>query len=172
MSLLSQIRKIFEAILQMKQKAYPGASGWTYTDQGGFNITDETRDAWDNFSKAHPIFKPFTTSRWVHFRTVDEIMPSRARGCFVFSAGFTQPVVEDVPSQSQSQDDDDTQSERSQPLTDSWSQLNDGESQPASNDIPASQSLRCYTGYFPVYSHSFCPWHSCFDPEAPPFPRS
>ncbi|KAJ7788570.1 hypothetical protein B0H14DRAFT_3892344 [Mycena olivaceomarginata] len=114
------IRKIFEAILQMKQKAYPGASGWTYTDEGGFN--------------------PFATSGWVHFRTVDEIMPSRARGRFVFSAGFTQPVVEDVPSQSQSQDDDDTQSERSQPLTDSWSQSNDGESQPASNDIPASQS--------------------------------
>ncbi|KAJ7699805.1 hypothetical protein B0H14DRAFT_3904480 [Mycena olivaceomarginata] len=135
-----QIRKIFEAILQMKQKAYPGASGWTYTDEGGFNVTDETRDAWDNFSKAHPIFKPFATSGWVHFRTVDEIMPSRARGRFVFSAGFTQPVVEDVPSQSQSQDDDDTQSECSQPLTDSWSQSNDGESQPASNDIPASQS--------------------------------
>ncbi|KAJ6538066.1 hypothetical protein B0H19DRAFT_1079142 [Mycena capillaripes] len=74
-----QIRKIFEAILQMKQKVYPGASGWTYTDQGGFNVTDETRDAWDNFSKAHPIFKPFATSGWVHFRTVDDIMPSRAR---------------------------------------------------------------------------------------------
>ncbi|KAJ7887825.1 hypothetical protein B0H14DRAFT_3719427 [Mycena olivaceomarginata] len=135
-----QIRKIFEAILQMMQKAYPGASGWTYTDQGGFNVTDETRDAWDNFSKAHPIFKPFVTSGWVHFRTVDEIMPSRTRSRSVFSAGFTQPVVEDVPSQSQSQDDDDTQSECSQPLMDLWSQLNDGKSQPASNDIPASQS--------------------------------
>ncbi|KAF7358198.1 Myb-like domain-containing protein [Mycena venus] len=103
-----QIRKIFEAILQMKQKAYPGASGWTYTDEGGFNVTDETQDAWENFSKAHPVFKPFATSGWVHFRTVDEIMPSRARGRFVFSAGSTQPVMEDAPSQPQSQDDDDT----------------------------------------------------------------
>ncbi|KAF7358247.1 hypothetical protein MVEN_00873600 [Mycena venus] len=133
-----QIRKIHEAILQMKQKAYPGASGWTYTDEGGFNVTDETQDAWENFSKAHPIFKPFATSGWAHFGTVDEIMPSRARGRFVFSAGSTQPVIEGASSQSQSQDDDDTRSERSQPLTDSWSQSNDGDSQPSSNDFPAS----------------------------------
>ncbi|KAJ7831343.1 hypothetical protein B0H14DRAFT_3713849 [Mycena olivaceomarginata] len=83
-----QIRKIFEAILQMKQEAYHVASGWMYTSQGGFNVTDETRDAWDNFSKAHPIFKPFATSGWVHFRMI----------------------------------------------------CGDSESQPASNDIPASQS--------------------------------
>ncbi|KAJ7235405.1 hypothetical protein C8J57DRAFT_1530841 [Mycena rebaudengoi] len=134
-----QIRKIFEAILQMKQKVYPGASGWTYTDNGGFNVTDETQDAWDNFSKAHPIFKPFATSGWVHFKTVDEIMPSRARSRFVFSAGSTQPVVEDLSSQSQSQDANDVSSERSQPLTESWSQSDYSESQPASNSTPASQ---------------------------------
>ncbi|KAJ7231238.1 hypothetical protein C8J57DRAFT_1251316 [Mycena rebaudengoi] len=38
-----QIRKIFEAILQMKQKVYPGASGWTYTDNGGFNKVQVAR---------------------------------------------------------------------------------------------------------------------------------
>ncbi|KAJ7261001.1 hypothetical protein C8J57DRAFT_1232559 [Mycena rebaudengoi] len=43
-----------QLILQAKQKTYPGASGWTYSDDKGFNVTDDTREAWNNFSKTHP----------------------------------------------------------------------------------------------------------------------
>ncbi|KAJ6596321.1 hypothetical protein DFH09DRAFT_1407473 [Mycena vulgaris] len=52
-------RKLYDHILQAKQKAYPGASGWTYSDDLEFNVTDDTRDVWSNFAKAHPHFKPF-----------------------------------------------------------------------------------------------------------------
>ncbi|KAJ7826810.1 hypothetical protein B0H14DRAFT_3722202 [Mycena olivaceomarginata] len=113
-------------ILQMKQKAYPGASGWTYSDELGFNVTDDNLDAWANFSRAHPIFKPFATCGWAHFKIADEIIPSRARGRFVFSVGSLRPADLGLSSQSQSQDDDDESSQPSQPLTDSWSQSNYG----------------------------------------------
>ncbi|KAJ6527524.1 hypothetical protein B0H19DRAFT_1243314 [Mycena capillaripes] len=108
-----------------KEKVYPGASGW---DEFGFNVTDENRDVWNNFSKAHVYFKPFATCRWAHFKTVDKIMPSRALGRYVFSAGASQLADPTVPLQSQSQDKDNL-SQPSQPLTDSWSQSNYGESQ-------------------------------------------
>jgi hypothetical protein len=47
---LSQICKLLEYILQVKQKIYPGMSGWTYTNEHGFNGTNENRDTWNNFS--------------------------------------------------------------------------------------------------------------------------
>ncbi|KAJ7502102.1 hypothetical protein B0H11DRAFT_1661708, partial [Mycena galericulata] len=73
-------RKRYDQILQAKQKTYPGASGWTYTDELGFNVTDDDQEAWSNFAKAHPHFKPFATHGWPHFTTVDDIVPSRALG--------------------------------------------------------------------------------------------
>ncbi|KAJ7806319.1 hypothetical protein B0H13DRAFT_2387147 [Mycena leptocephala] len=127
-----------------KQKAYPGALGWTYSDDLGFNVTDDTRDTWSNFVKAHPHFKPFATCGWPHFTTVDAIVPSRALGQYVFSPGTADPAV--VPSQSSqepsqlSQGDDDDE-DGSQPFSD-WSQSNFGESQSSdpTNSVPASQS--------------------------------
>ncbi|KAJ6610274.1 hypothetical protein B0H10DRAFT_1953980 [Mycena sp. CBHHK59/15] len=70
--------KLHEYILQAKQKRYPGTSGWTYTDELGFNVMDDDREAWKNFAKTHQHFKPFATCGWIHFKTVDEIIPSLA----------------------------------------------------------------------------------------------
>ncbi|KAJ7762921.1 hypothetical protein B0H16DRAFT_1883827 [Mycena metata] len=121
------LRKLHGYILQAKQKSYPGASGWTYTDERGFNVTDDDREAWENFVKAHGHFKPFATSGWIHFNTLDEMSPSRARGRYVFNAASA--LHADGLSQ-QSQDDDDaaqTQgSDISQPISD-WSQTNFGD---------------------------------------------
>ncbi|KAF7322354.1 hypothetical protein HMN09_00013100 [Mycena chlorophos] len=78
-------REIFDAILQVIQRTYPGCSGFTYTQEGGFNITDETRDAWSTFVKAHPIFKPFANKGWDLYTYMNELMPSRARGKYVFN---------------------------------------------------------------------------------------
>ncbi|KAJ7110662.1 hypothetical protein C8R44DRAFT_743125 [Mycena epipterygia] len=70
---------------------------------------------------------------------VDEIMLSCACSRFVFSAGSTQPVDQVLPPQSQSQDDDnESSSQLSQPLTDSWSQSNYGNSQPT-DSVSTSQ---------------------------------
>ncbi|KAJ7928358.1 hypothetical protein B0H13DRAFT_2311635 [Mycena leptocephala] len=138
------VRKVCEYLRQVKQKAYPGASGWTYTDELGFNVTDETRDAWNNFAKAHPHFKPFATCGWAHFQTVDDIVPSRARGRYVFNAASSQPADITLTLSSQSQNEEDTSglsqlSDASQPFTD-WSQSNAGDSQPSSLTSAASQA--------------------------------
>ncbi|KAJ7801289.1 hypothetical protein B0H14DRAFT_3783820 [Mycena olivaceomarginata] len=127
-----ECKKLHEHFLKIKQVVYVGASGWTYTDEGGFNVTDDTQDTWHNFVKAHPHFKNFATHGWAHFQVVDEIVPSRARGRYVFNAGATQADGHGLGMSLGSPDDDDdtppsdalTQSsDLSQPLTD-WSQIN------------------------------------------------
>ncbi|KAK7016503.1 hypothetical protein R3P38DRAFT_3275786 [Favolaschia claudopus] len=95
-----EIRKLYEYILQVKQKRYIGASGWTYTEEGGFNVTDEDREAWKDFVKAHPHFKPFATSGWEHFQKVDDIVPSQARGRFVYNPAATQSTPAPPPTTS------------------------------------------------------------------------
>ncbi|KAJ6609935.1 hypothetical protein B0H10DRAFT_2438281 [Mycena sp. CBHHK59/15] len=142
-----EARKLHEYVLQAKQKGYPGASGWTYTDELGFNVTDDDRDAWRNFSKAHMHFKPFAMCGWIHFKTADKIIPSLARGHYVFHGGATQPAESATAPPEQSQDDDTEQrsdnsqqrSNDSQPFSD-WSQTNYGESQPPNVDSQPSQS--------------------------------
>ncbi|KAJ7893476.1 hypothetical protein B0H13DRAFT_2339696 [Mycena leptocephala] len=108
------------------------------------NLTDDTQDAWSNFVKAHPHFKPFATCGWPHFTTVDAIVPSRALGQYVFSPGTADPTIapsqpSQEPSQPSQGDDDDE--DGSQPFSD-WSQSNFGESQSPdpTNSVPASQS--------------------------------
>ncbi|KAJ7841947.1 hypothetical protein B0H13DRAFT_2414039 [Mycena leptocephala] len=152
------MRKLYDQILQAKQKAYPGASGWTYSDNLGFNVTDDTQDAWSNFVKAHPHFKPFATCGWPHFTTVDVIVPLRALGQYIFSPGTADPtIVPSQPSQEPSQpsqgDDDDEDS--SQPFSD-WLQSSFGESQSSdpTNSVPASQSTASRA---PASLHSHTP---------------
>ncbi|KAK7007249.1 hypothetical protein R3P38DRAFT_2554070, partial [Favolaschia claudopus] len=129
------LHKLHEHFVQIKQKTFVGASGWNYSDELGFNVDDDNREAWGNFVKAHPQFRPFANHGWEHFKTMDEIVPSRARGLYVFVAGAPQSVSQPPESQSQSQDNDD-ESQPSQPLTQSWSQTNYGDSQPPNDDEP------------------------------------
>ncbi|KAJ7196895.1 hypothetical protein B0H12DRAFT_1245175 [Mycena haematopus] len=129
-------RKLHEYILQAKQKRYPGASGWTYTDELGFNVTEDDREAWKNFARGHPHFKPFATCGWIHFKTVDEIIPSLARGRHVFHGGAPQSAdPAPTPPEQPQADDDDPSSDLSQPFSD-WSQSNYGGSQSLNLDNP------------------------------------
>ncbi|KAJ6622359.1 hypothetical protein B0H10DRAFT_1944740 [Mycena sp. CBHHK59/15] len=173
--------KLYEQILQAKQKAYPGALGWTYTDELGwtytdklgwtytdklgFNVTDDDQEAWSNFAKAHLHFKPFATCGWPHFTTVDKIVPSRALRCHVFSPGTILPSGPTLAPSQQSQESqqlsqqqsqgDDNDSDHSQPFSD-WSQSNVGDSQSPdlTNTVPASQSTASRA---PVSLHSCTP---------------
>ncbi|KAJ7366425.1 hypothetical protein DFH08DRAFT_797408 [Mycena albidolilacea] len=139
------VQKLHEHFLKIKQGVYVGASGWTYTDEGGFNVTDDTRDVWHNFIKAHSHFKNFATHRWAHFQVVDNIVPSHARGCYVFSAGAMQA---DSHSLKTSLDNDDgippsdalTQSSDLSQLLTNWSQTNVDRSQMSDVLDPVSSS--------------------------------
>ncbi|KAJ7261095.1 hypothetical protein C8J57DRAFT_1719857 [Mycena rebaudengoi] len=154
------LRKLHEHILLAKQKQYPGASGWTYTDECGFNVTDDDQDAWKNFITAHPHFKPFATSGWIHFQKLDDILPSRARGRYVFNARGSQPAFglsqlsqdkEGDGAQTQADEGNATQTQAanlSQPISD-WSQTDFGDdSQPPATgeDSPGSQPASARSG--------------------------
>ncbi|KAJ7913685.1 hypothetical protein B0H13DRAFT_1873672 [Mycena leptocephala] len=140
-------KKLHEHFLKIKQGVYVGASGWTDTDEGGFNVKDDTRDAWHNFVKAHPHFKNFATRGWAHFQVVNEIVPSRARGRYVFNAGATQADGHGLGMSLGSPDDDDntspsdalTQSSDLSQLLADWSQTNFDGSQ--TSDVPRSSVL-------------------------------
>ncbi|KAJ6601683.1 hypothetical protein B0H10DRAFT_2196129 [Mycena sp. CBHHK59/15] len=159
------MRKLYEQILQAKQKAYPGALGWTYTDELGFNVTDDDQEAWSNFAKAHPHFKPFATRGWPHFTTVDEIVPSHALGRHVFSPGTIPPSGPTLAPSQQSQESqqlsqqqsqgDDNDSDHAQPFSDrSQSNVGDSQSPDLINTVPASQSTASRA---PVSLHSRTP---------------
>ncbi|KAJ6517925.1 hypothetical protein C8R47DRAFT_1062508 [Mycena vitilis] len=130
MSKYKVLRKLHEYILQALQKVYPGGSGWTYTHKLGFNVQEEDRDAWNNFSNlAHTHFKPFATRGE---RPAGDILQAH--------------------SQPQGNDDDNdpppnpalTQlSDLSQPFSDVWSQSNYGDSQ------SLSQSSASHTAVAP-----------------------
>ncbi|KAJ7216005.1 hypothetical protein GGX14DRAFT_359316, partial [Mycena pura] len=79
-----QMKKIHDALILVIQKRYPGASGWTYDQQVGFSVCDDNREEWKEFSKQHPVFKPFANKGWEFFDDVNDILPTRARGMHVF----------------------------------------------------------------------------------------
>ncbi|KAJ6496156.1 hypothetical protein C8R45DRAFT_1131996 [Mycena sanguinolenta] len=80
------LRKLRDYIQQALQKTYPGASGWTYTHELGFNVTPQSIDAWRVFTKAHTHFRPFSNKGWDLYQLVDDIVPTRAKGKYVFNA--------------------------------------------------------------------------------------
>ncbi|KAJ6496271.1 hypothetical protein C8R45DRAFT_1132325 [Mycena sanguinolenta] len=82
----SQLHKLRDYIQQALQKTYPGASGWTYTHELGFNVTPQSIDAWRLFTKAHTHFRPFSNKGWDLYQLVDDIVPTRAKGKYVFNA--------------------------------------------------------------------------------------
>ncbi|KAK7012395.1 hypothetical protein R3P38DRAFT_3209666 [Favolaschia claudopus] len=100
------LRKLYDYILQVKQKTYIGASGWTFTDEGGFNVNDDNRDAWNG-------------------RTLTlNLSPIRVG---------RRPVTSQPQFQGDDDDDDDDNSSQSQPFS-QWSQSNYGDSQPPNTD--------------------------------------
>ncbi|KAJ6611040.1 hypothetical protein B0H10DRAFT_2224517 [Mycena sp. CBHHK59/15] len=95
MGVWAGMKKIHDALVQVIQKRYPGASGWTYDQQAGFSVCDDNLEAWKEFSKHHPVFKLFANKGWEFFEDVKNILPMHARGTHVFNPAV--PAV--VPSQ-------------------------------------------------------------------------
>ncbi|KAJ4464873.1 hypothetical protein C8J55DRAFT_566581 [Lentinula edodes] len=90
----STLRKLHTDILAVLQKTYTGASGWTYSHEGGFNVVSATEDAWRNFVSVHKQFKPFKTSGWPLWELMHEIVPTQARGVHVFNAASQDTAQE------------------------------------------------------------------------------
>ncbi|KAF7348856.1 hypothetical protein MVEN_01405700 [Mycena venus] len=97
------LKLIAEALMLVKQKQYPGMSGWTYDDTTGFSVTETNRAEWKELVKVHKIFKPFATQGWALYYTM-HILPCRAKGLNVFNPGLlpmagSQPQDSDTQSQ-------------------------------------------------------------------------
>ncbi|KAJ7037751.1 hypothetical protein C8F04DRAFT_1256636 [Mycena alexandri] len=117
---------------------------------GGPKTANSIAEKWKahNFVKAHPHFENFATRGWAHFQVVDKIVPSRARGRYVFNAGATQADGHGLGMSLGSPDDDNVtppsdaliqSSNLSQPFSD-WSQTNVDGSQTPDVPDPASSS--------------------------------
>ncbi|KAJ7130980.1 hypothetical protein C8R46DRAFT_1048682 [Mycena filopes] len=96
------MKKIHDALVLVVQGRYPGASGWTYDQLAGLSVCDANREEWKEFSKQHPVFKPFANKGWEFFDDVKAILPTRARGMHVFNAATAAaaaPAATAPPSQ-------------------------------------------------------------------------
>ncbi|KAJ7884325.1 hypothetical protein B0H14DRAFT_3857120 [Mycena olivaceomarginata] len=117
--------------VQALQKTYPGASGWTYTHELGFNITPESEDAWHVFLRAsNSHFKPFankcldlwSSGRASRSQAHEELAEPAT------STDVTQLSTESLLIESQLSDTSSQASALSQPIS-NWSQSNYGGSQ-------------------------------------------
>ncbi|KAJ7196953.1 hypothetical protein GGX14DRAFT_320748, partial [Mycena pura] len=73
------LRKTLEAILHIKYQA----SGFTWDDEHGTGIDIASEAAWTTYVKQHPGAKPFRNKGWVHLAQMEQLAPSKARGCNV-----------------------------------------------------------------------------------------
>ncbi|KAJ7824572.1 hypothetical protein B0H13DRAFT_2373477 [Mycena leptocephala] len=82
------MKKVHDALLQVIQKQYPGASGWTYDREHGFSVGDDNFEAWTAFIKSHSVFKPFANKGWDLFDMMHDILPTRAKGVNVHNPAY------------------------------------------------------------------------------------
>ncbi|KAF8988057.1 hypothetical protein BDQ17DRAFT_1257991 [Cyathus striatus] len=50
-------------------------SGWTWSDNTGASITEETASTWDDYVAHHPEAKPFHNQGWPHLHHFELLMP-------------------------------------------------------------------------------------------------
>ncbi|KAF8987875.1 hypothetical protein BDQ17DRAFT_1198366, partial [Cyathus striatus] len=59
-------------------------SGWTWSDDTGASITEETASTWDDYVAHHPEAKPFCNQGWPHLHQFEPLMPFPGIGLNIF----------------------------------------------------------------------------------------
>ena len=80
-----QLKKVYEAIRDVKDHCYTGASGWSYDDEHGFQVIPDNAEALSTFTKAHPIFTPFANKGSPLYEQMAEMCPRVPKGMHVFN---------------------------------------------------------------------------------------
>ncbi|KAG0708358.1 hypothetical protein DFH29DRAFT_994199 [Suillus ampliporus] len=62
-------------------------SGWVWTDEGGANIEAKDGDSWDRWAKGHTGAKVFRNKGFNHFHIIDNMMPHKSKGDFIYCPG-------------------------------------------------------------------------------------
>ncbi|THU82990.1 hypothetical protein K435DRAFT_807865 [Dendrothele bispora CBS 962.96] len=81
------------------------ASGFTYTNDHGFNIQPHQEHAWEGYIQQHPKVKPFKHVGWPLYDRMHEIIPAKTTGQYVFNASQATSASQatTTPSMSQSE---------------------------------------------------------------------
>ncbi|THU83624.1 hypothetical protein K435DRAFT_631465, partial [Dendrothele bispora CBS 962.96] len=74
----ASLKKTCEVILEIKSM-----SGWTWSDDTGALIGVENADLWTAYIKRNPAAKPFRNKGWKFFHSVENLLPSKAKGANV-----------------------------------------------------------------------------------------
>ncbi|KAG1784463.1 uncharacterized protein HD556DRAFT_1451750 [Suillus plorans] len=73
------LKKVYHTVVEIKC-----TSGFTWSNEHGAGIMDRKDDVWARFTKTHPHAKPFMMKGFDHFETMEQLVPSKAKGSHVF----------------------------------------------------------------------------------------
>ncbi|KIK73208.1 hypothetical protein PAXRUDRAFT_108730, partial [Paxillus rubicundulus Ve08.2h10] len=68
----------YNAVIDIKNM-----SGFTWSDQNGAGIVLKNHDVWDRYAKKHPAVRPFENKGFIHFHTMEQLMPATDKGAYV-----------------------------------------------------------------------------------------
>ncbi|KAG1848378.1 hypothetical protein C8R48DRAFT_557279, partial [Suillus tomentosus] len=66
----TNLKASYNTIINIKK-----TSGFSWSNKLGAGITDAHGDIWEKYVKNSPAAKPFKTKGFLHFNTIDQIMP-------------------------------------------------------------------------------------------------
>ncbi|CDO68123.1 hypothetical protein BN946_scf185044.g31 [Trametes cinnabarina] len=104
---LRHLKKAYWAIVVLENYG----SGLTYDEEKGAGITEDMEEIWAAYIKSHPDASPFKNRGFVHYPSMQPLMPTKAKGSNVFRAGHVQPsqAAEDQGDENEAMNDDETQ---------------------------------------------------------------
>ncbi|KIK97783.1 hypothetical protein PAXRUDRAFT_49855, partial [Paxillus rubicundulus Ve08.2h10] len=73
------LKKSYNAVIDIKNM-----SGFTWSDQNGAEIALKNHDVWDRYAKKFPAVRPFKNKGFIHFHTMEQLMPTTGKGAYVF----------------------------------------------------------------------------------------
>ncbi|CDO69914.1 hypothetical protein BN946_scf184884.g73 [Trametes cinnabarina] len=102
-----RLKKAYWAIVVLENYG----SGLTYNEEKGAGITEDMEEIWAAYIKSHPDASPFKNRGFVHYPSMQPLMPTKAKGSNVFRAGHVQPsqAAEDQGDENEAMNDDETQ---------------------------------------------------------------
>jgi len=71
-----QLQKIHGIIIKLQ-----GISGWTWSDEHGCGIMEDSESSWEAYLARNPEAKPFKNKGWVHFCKLDDLIPNAKVRC-------------------------------------------------------------------------------------------
>ncbi|KIK75763.1 hypothetical protein PAXRUDRAFT_171791, partial [Paxillus rubicundulus Ve08.2h10] len=82
------LKKSYNVVIDIRN-----TSGFTWSDKNGAGIALKNNDVWDKYARKFPAVRLFKNKGFIHFHTMEQLMPSTGKGDYVFHPG--QQVTQD-----------------------------------------------------------------------------